>query len=97
MSTAEDRLNLLGTITQAAVEWAEAYELEHSRDERALESTVIARTIAARKLQEIRRLVKELTDAPQTQPSTNTPVAATADNTRTGSAVGAEHTVTDNS
>jgi len=55
-----EKLELLGGITQAAIEWADAYELEHSRDERALQSTVIARTTAARKLQEIRRLVKEL-------------------------------------
>lgn len=58
--TQEKTLTLLGQITEAAIRWADAYEEEASRDERALQSTVIPRTTAAVELQTIRKLVKEL-------------------------------------
>jgi hypothetical protein len=50
--------SISGQILDAAIEMADALEMEASRDERRLESTVSARTTAASKVQEIRRLVR---------------------------------------
>lgn len=52
--------SLHGQILDAAIDFADALELEASRDERQLQSTVTGRAAAARKKQELRRLVRAL-------------------------------------
>jgi hypothetical protein len=65
-TTNEVILTKLGEITEAAIDWAVAFEEENSTEQWNLQnptkakSSVTARTTAASKLQDIRRLVKEL-------------------------------------
>jgi len=65
-TTNEVILTKLGEITEAAIDWAVAADEEDVTEQWNLQnptkarSSVTARTTAASKLQEIRRLVKEL-------------------------------------